>query len=145
MGPNGAWTFVYLPKRASAELGARGRVPVVGTINGYRFRTSAFPTGDGTHQIAVNRAMRLGARAAPGGLVEVRLEVDPLPRTVSVPADVRSTLRREPALERTFDRLAPSHRARFIEWVESAKRPATRRRRIAELLERVRTGRGAFG
>lgn len=58
------WTFVTLPKAASAKLGAKGRVPVQGTINGFAFRGSAFPDGEGSHQIAVNNDMKKGAGGA---------------------------------------------------------------------------------
>ena len=56
------WSFVTMPKPASAQLPARGRVAVTGTINGFEFRSSAFPDGDGSHNIQVNGTMREGAR-----------------------------------------------------------------------------------
>lgn len=52
------WSFVTLPKSASAQLPARGRVAVEGTINGFKSRSSAFPDGDRSHNIQVNGGMR---------------------------------------------------------------------------------------
>ena len=55
------WVCLPLPKSAGEKLGARGRAPVVGTIKGYRIRTSVFPKGDGTHFMLVNKEMQKGA------------------------------------------------------------------------------------
>ncbi len=87
-GPKGAWVFLDFPVSASRQLGTRGRVPVRGTMNGHPFRISAFPTGDGTHQIAVNKALQAGAIAMPGARVHVVLEVDAGQRLVATPPDL---------------------------------------------------------
>lgn len=126
MGPKGAWVFLYFPEEANAKLGTKARVPVVGTINGFPFRSSAFPTGDGTHQIAVNKAMQEGAKAGPGDRVKVVLRVDTAPRTVKVPADLKRALRGSKAAQANFEKMAWSHRRRYVEWIEEAKQPETR-------------------
>src|SRR5918997_4830563 len=87
-GPNGAWVFMEVPKEASEKLGSRGRVSVVGTINGFAVRTSALPTGRGTHQLAVNKAMQAGANAKPGGRVKVVVGGDTQKRGGKEPAGV---------------------------------------------------------
>src|SRR5687767_4386548 len=94
-GPNGAWVFMEVPKEASEKLGSRGRVSVVGSINGFAIRTSALPTGRGTHQLAVNKAMQAGANAKPGDRVKVVLQVDTEKRTVEVPSDVSAAINAE--------------------------------------------------
>jgi len=42
-------------------FGARARVPVRGTINGFAFRSSISPYG-GVHYLPVNKALRDGAK-----------------------------------------------------------------------------------
>ena len=42
---------------------------------------------------------------------------------------------------RAFDDLSFTHRCEYVDWVEEAKRPETRARRIAGTVERVREGR----
>jgi hypothetical protein len=94
-GPSGAvgsWTMIVLPKSASARLCGRGRVPVKGSVNGFAFRGSAFPTGNGTHHIVVNREMRDGAGVLAGDRAKVVLEVDTAPRPVVVPPELRRAL-----------------------------------------------------
>lgn len=144
MGPKGAWVFLYFPKEADAQLGTKARVPVVGTLNGFPFRSSAFPTGDGTHQIAVNKAMQAGARARPGDSVEVALRVDTAQRTVKIPSDLKEALAKSKTARAGFDKMAWSHRKAYVDWIEEAKQPETRSRRIAETVKRVAAGQGAF-
>lgn len=144
MGPKGTWVFLYFPEEADAMLGSKGRVPVTGTINGFPFRSSAFPTGDGTHQIAVNKAMQAGAKAGPGDRLQMVLRVDTAPRTVKVPADLKKALTESKAAQVNFERMAWSHRKRYVDWIEEAKRPETRAKRIDEAVKQISAGQGAF-
>jgi len=126
--------FFILPQKESAKFGVRGRVPVTGTINGYSFRSSIFPVGDGTHYMAVNRAVRDGAGVAAGDRVKVLMEADTAPRTVAVPADLNKALSKSKQAKTRFDKLSYTHRKEHVQWIESAKRPETRARRIEQVL-----------
>lgn len=143
-GPAGAWTFLDFPKSTSAQLGTRARVPVVVTINGASIRTSAFPTGDGTHQINVNKAFQRSAGILPGDCVKVSVEIDAKPRTVAVPADLETALARSPKARANFGALAPSQRKAYVDWIREAKRPETRSRRVADAARRLGQGKGRF-
>ena len=123
-----------LPKKESAKFGTRARVPVRGTINGFPFRSSIFPTGTGTHYMVVNREMREGARVKVGDRVKITLETDTAPRTVEVPADLKKALSKSKSARTRFDELAYSHRKEYVQWIEAAKRPETRSRRIERVL-----------
>jgi uncharacterized protein YdeI (YjbR/CyaY-like superfamily) len=59
---------------------------------------------------------------------------------VRVPADLRDALRADDAAWKSFQKLSFSHRREYAEWVEEAKRPETRARRIAATLERAAKG-----
>lgn len=144
MGPGASWAFVYLPKSASQKLGAKGRVPIRGTINGFRFRSSAFPTGDGTHEFAVNKAMQAGAKAKPGDTVDVRIEVDTATRMVRVPNELKRALAKSPKAQANFKALAWSHRKAYVDWIAEAKKPETKARRIDRAIERLSEGKGYF-
>jgi hypothetical protein len=144
MGPKGAWVFLYFPDDADAKLGTKARVPVMGTINGFSFRSSAFPTGGGTHQIAVNKAMQPGAKAEPGDRVKVVLHLDTAPRTVVVPADLKRALAKSKTARENFESMAWSHRKAYVDWIEEAKRPETRARRVEGAVKRIAAGKGAY-
>lgn len=129
--------FFTLPRKESAKFGVRGRVPVVGTLNGHPFRSSIFPTGDGTHFMGVNRQVREGAGVGVGERVEIVMEVDEAPRTVVVPEDLNKELSKSVALRVRFDKLSYTHRKEYAQWLESAKRPETRVRRLKQILAKL--------
>ncbi|HKH04976.1 MAG TPA: YdeI/OmpD-associated family protein [Acidimicrobiales bacterium] len=60
---------------------------------------------------------------------------------VEVPDDLAAALD-EAGLRATFDGLSPSHRREYVTWVDEAKRPGTRARRVAGTVERLATPRG---
>src|SRR5204862_6660370 len=72
----GSWTFLTLPKEASAKLPSRGMTTVEGTLNGFPFRATLEPDGQRSHWLKVDRKMREAARADAGDVVT--LEIAPL-------------------------------------------------------------------
>src|SRR5437868_5862305 len=95
-GPAGTWTIIYIPFDVKSEFGSGGIVRVVGTINGFGFNSSVFPSKrKGRHFLMVNKKMQQGARASePGEVVTITLELDAAPKKVTVPAALRSALAR---------------------------------------------------
>jgi uncharacterized protein DUF1905/bacteriocin resistance YdeI/OmpD-like protein len=140
VGPNGAWTFMTVPFNVAEVFGSKARVAVVGTINGFPFRSSLMPNGDGTHSMMVNKELQKGARAVAGETVAVVMEPDTAPRTVEVPADLTSALCGRPEAEAIFEKLSYSHKKAFIDWIEGAKRAETRTGRVEKTLEMLVEG-----
>lgn len=70
-GPGGAWTFLPIPFDVQQVFGSKARVPVSGTINGFPFRNSLMPEGDGTHSMMVSKELQSGAKAVAGEKVHV--------------------------------------------------------------------------
>lgn len=60
--------------------------------------------------------------------------------TIVVPADLRRALAKAPGAKAAFERLAPSHRREYVSWIEEAKRPETRARRLAQAIARLTDG-----
>lgn len=54
-----------------------------------------------------------------------------------IPADLTAALSAEPAADRAFRALPPSHRREYLDWISEAKRPDTRARRVAGTVKRV--------
>jgi hypothetical protein len=50
-----SWTFLTLPKEASAKLPSRGQTTVEGALNGLAFRATLEPDGQGGHWLKVDR------------------------------------------------------------------------------------------
>jgi uncharacterized protein YdeI (YjbR/CyaY-like superfamily) len=58
----------------------------------------------------------------------------------TVPRYIQAALKKEPAARRYFEDLAPSHRRRYIGWIESAKREETKARRLQEAIRLLTAG-----
>ncbi len=140
MGPKGAWVFLDLPKRSADEFGTKARVSVKVTVGGKTFRVSAFPDGEGGHQLNFNKAMQAAADWSPGKTVEVVVEADTAPRTVALPKDAKAALAKSATARSTFEGLAPSHKKAYVDWIAEAKRPETREKRIREAAARLERG-----
>src|SRR6187397_1645001 len=76
------WVVIHIPFDAKKVWGARGQIRIMGTINGFAFRTTLFPTGDGRHYMIVNKQMQTKGKVRPGDAAAFRLEQDTEPRTV---------------------------------------------------------------
>jgi uncharacterized protein YdeI (YjbR/CyaY-like superfamily) len=55
----------------------------------------------------------------------------------TVPPDLAEALAASAAAKAAFEGLPPSHRREYIDWIEEAKKPETRARRVAETVRRV--------
>jgi hypothetical protein len=132
-------TMFRVPFDLEAVFG-RARPPVTVTIRGHTWRTTP-GVYDGEGLVVVNRAVKAATGVDAGDRVRVRMELDTEPRSVEVPDDLRTALAHAPGAQAAFDKLSFTHRREYVEWVEEAKRPATRARRIAGTVTGVSEGR----
>lgn len=64
----------------------------------------------------------------------------PKPRlsaTIRIPPDLAKALRTRPTVRAIFSQLAPSHQRRYVEWISSAVKETTRRKRISQAISRI--------
>jgi hypothetical protein len=139
-GPGGAWTFLYVPFSVQEVFGSKARVAVAGTMNGFPFRNSLLPRGDGTHRMAVSREMQVGAKAAAGDTVKVTMELDKMERTVVAPKELEQALKKNKRAAGFFSLLSYSHKRAYTDWVGSAKQESTRESRAAKAIEMLAAG-----
>lgn len=136
-----SWTFLTLPKEASAKLRSRGRVAVEGTFNGSAFQATLDPDGKGGHWLKVEQKLREAAEAEPGDVVT--LEIAPMAEEPepTVPADLRKALAAAPAKAReAWSDITPAARRDFIHWIVSGKRAETRVLRIEKACDMLAKG-----
>ena len=139
--PNGSsWTFLILPKDASAKLPTRGMTTVEGLINGHSFRATLEPDGQKSHWLKVNTKMREAADVEVGDVVP--LEILPVGKEVEprVPVDLRKALATAPEARAVWSDITPIARRDWIVWITSAKRSETRARRIHNACEMLAAG-----
>jgi hypothetical protein len=126
-----AWTFLTLPKQASAKLPSRGMTSVEGTFNGVAFGATLEPDGRGGHWLKVDRKLREAAGAEAGDVVSLEIAPvaeEPEPR---VPADLRKALAAaHPKARAVWADITPVARREWVQWIQSARQQETRLKRI---------------
>ena len=136
-----SWTFLVLPKNASAKLPSRGITAIEGTINGFPFQAALEPDGQKSHWLKIDRKLREAAGADASGIVTMEITPaanDPEPE---VPADLKKALNAASVKTRKlWSDITPNARRDWIHWIVSAKLPETRRRRIKNACSMLAAG-----
>lgn len=140
-GKRASWTFLVLPKEATAKLPSRGQTTVEGTFNGRPFTTTLEPDGQRGHWLKVDRKLRESAGADVGSFVTLEfapVAEEPEPK---VPDDLRKALAAaSPEARDAWADITPAARRDFIHWITSPKRPETRVKRIATACDMLAKG-----
>ena len=125
-----SWTFLTLPKNASAKLPSRGMTAIEGTINGFPFQAMLEPDGQKSHWLKVDRTLREAAGADAGDVVTLEIAPATAEPEPTVPADLRKALAAAAQARALWSDITPVARRDWIHWITSAKQPETRARRI---------------
>ena len=135
-----SWTFLTLPKDASAKLPSRGVTPIEGTINGFPFQATLEPDGQKSHWLKVDRKLSKSASADAGDMVT--LEIAPAGKDTEpeVPTDLRKALAADPKARALWSDITPNARRDWIHWITSPKQPETRTRRIKNACSMLTAG-----
>jgi len=131
------WVIVRIPFDAAKLWGKRGQIKVRGEINGFAFRTTLFPTGDGRHVLVVNKRMRAGGRTDLGATARFRMEPDTEKNILAMPVELENLLGEDKALTRWYGQLSNSTRNEIVKWVCGVKSAEARRRRAQQITERL--------
>jgi hypothetical protein len=115
----------------------KGRVPVKGTINGFLFRSSLMNMGEG-HMMVVNAQLRDGAHCKGGDTVAVVMELDDDKRTIEVPAYLKKIINSDTKAKEFWPKLSFTHEKEYVREIDGAKRPETREKRIAAMMDALR-------
>lgn len=130
-------TGLRVPPEIIASLNAGKKPRVRVTLNGYTYTITAAAYSGDVYMLSLSAENRTAAGVKAGDTVEVTLELDTEPRTVTVPDDLAAALAETPGLRAAFDALSYSARKEFVRQVESAKAAETRARRIAGIVARL--------
>jgi hypothetical protein len=120
------------------EWGDRERYDVTGTVNGCKVRGKLI-SRDGGHYLELGPAWCRDNTVSPGVQVAVRLEAEG-PQVASMSPDLAAALDAAPDARRFFESLPTFYRKNFMRWIDAAKRPETRAKRIAEMVETLKAG-----
>ncbi|GAA1494899.1 YdeI/OmpD-associated family protein [Curtobacterium herbarum] len=130
-------TGLPVPPAVIEALGAGKRPAVVVTIDGgYTYRSTVGVVG-GQSLVPLSAEHRTASGLTAGQTVTVSLEVDALPRTVDVPADLAQALG-DAGVRAAFDALSASRQRAVVDPVAQAKAPETRARRVEKAVAALR-------
>jgi hypothetical protein len=120
-------------------FGTRARVPIRGTINGFAFRSSLMPCGN-ARMMPVNKTLCKGAGVMPGDTVDVVMERDVEERTVEAPPELKRELAKSKTARERWEELAFTHKKEMANSISGAKQEETKQRRLAKVLQVLKTG-----
>ena len=63
-----------------------------------------------------------------------------IPKNPEVPEDLKKELQKNKSARENFDKFAPSYRGAYLRWIEYAKTPETRKKRIDSVVKRMSEG-----
>ena len=129
---------IKLPFDPAAEWGARERFDVTGTINGEKFR-SKLTLRAGAHYIEVGQLWCRDGSVVPGAQVTVAVGPEG-PQVAAMADDLAAAFAANPDAAHFFESLATFYRKNFMRWIDGAKRPETRAKRIAETVATLQAG-----
>lgn len=132
-------TGIEVPPDVLEYLGHGKRAPVCVTINDHTYRSSVAVMG-GRVLVGVSAANRVAAGVAAGDRIEVDMEYDSEPRTVTIPPDLTAAFGENQAARDFFERLSYSQQQRYVLGIESAKTDETRNRRTQKAIEALTAG-----
>jgi hypothetical protein len=110
------------------------------TIAGSTYRSSV-ASMRGVFMLPVSADVRENAGIAAGDELDVTLELDTVPRVVTVPPDFAVALEQDAQARRFFGGLSSSNKLRYVLAIEGARSEETRQRRIARSVDALREGR----
>jgi len=90
-------------------------------------------------------ALKASGRLKPSGIERAPTDRSYAPRPryqmpATLPGHIQAAFRKHAAARRYFEGLAPSHRRRYVGWIESAKREETKARRLKEAIRLLTAG-----
>lgn len=133
----GGGHFVRVPVSVTKFFGTKGRVRVLGTMNGVEIDRALIPDGDGGHEIIIGTDVRKKTKAAEGGKVVIEIYRNPQPDEIEIPEELAAAVEMEPEAIRKFSKMTPGMKRNMAYWVNSGKLPETRVKRALEILRRI--------
>jgi len=133
-------TFAGFPYDVRTEFGTGGPVRINCWIDGIHKTGSLVPIGNGEHAIHIRKEVLNKIGKAEGDEVLMVVEQDISPKILVIPEDFQWLLDDDPELNEKFEKLAFSYKEAIVNYINEAKRPETRVKRIENFIQRIRVG-----
>lgn len=122
------------------EIYGKKRVKIIATIDDERYQGSLVRMGTPHYILIILKAIRAKIGKQAGDIVEVSIQEDTAPRVVTVAEDFQQVMDATPGISAFFKALSYTYQKEYVQWIESAKRAATRERRINRAVELMKMG-----
>ncbi len=135
MGEKTGWTYIEVPADVAEKLfpGNKKSFRVKGCLDDYKIKGVALsPMGGGDFIMPLNAALRKGIGKREGAMLRVTLQRDTAELVVD--PDLIECLKEEPEAFNYFSSMPKSHQNYFSKWIEAAKTPETKAKRIARTI-----------
>ncbi len=133
---------VDVPRVVSESLGGQTHIQVKGSIGGEDFRSNLAPRGGGGHRLFIHSTVWRKLGVDTGDMLDVELERDDEEWQINIPTDLADAMPPGSEALAAFQALTVPNRKRFVDRIEEAKSPETRKRRVEQsvqlLIERLR-------
>jgi len=136
----GTWTFAPVPMNILGRAQLKAQMRVKGKIDGVPYKSSLMPAGGGELFVVVPKQLRDKMGKESGDLVEMTLQPDNASPTLNVPTDLARALAKNSKARGWFEKIAPSHRKAYVQWIEQAKKSETRQTRIKRAVRMLSAG-----
>jgi uncharacterized protein YdeI (YjbR/CyaY-like superfamily) len=129
------WVTIRMPFDPVEVWPERKGMRVLGTINGFPFRTSLFGSRTAGYLLMVNQTMQKKAKALPGSTAEIVIEPDLEDRSATPPQELAKLLKADREVRKWFEKLNYSMRKYICDGVAEPKSADARVRRAEQWVE----------
>lgn len=133
----GAWTYLVI-RDAFKVFGSKSNIAVKGTLDNFSVEGILQPRADGSHWFAVKKEWREAIGKTIGDTVDVAFE--DVVFNYSSPDDLLKALAKNKKALNQWNSFTDSKKKHYNIWIESAKQPEARKKRIAQSVERIEKG-----
>ncbi len=140
-GEKSGWSYVFIPAELAEQLspGTRKSFRVKGKVDSTAISQLAlWPVGEGNFILPLNANLLKTIDKRKGAEVKLSIEADR--STFELNEDLLDCLREDEKALSAFDKLNPSEKKYFSQWVSSAKTDATKSKRIVHILQSMHLG-----
>jgi hypothetical protein len=130
------WHYIDVPFDVRELFGNSSRVQVNASVDGFYYRTSLIPGATG-HYMVISQEMRNATGKVLGDTLTIMLDIEDKPHEIAVPADIQQALKKNLIACERFITLNYARRKRYTQWIIDSKKPETRVKRIARLVEEM--------
>lgn len=130
--------FIEIPFDVEKEFEAK-RVKVKVKFDDIDYRGSIVRMGQECYMIGITKDIRNQMGKGPGDSIFVQVEKDEEIREIGLPEDFKNELYQNEEALKFYNSLSYSTKRKYFQWITSAKKEETRRKRITDAILKLET------